>query len=393
MESALESSMNTALLFITTFSGVNAVMFQRDTNLLSLPSPFVSARENEIALQTLQNAKDRTACFLQDCCQICYCILNAEDKAALIGPYRSGKHPSAQVVEHMFRLKSQRDDFIHYYKTLPLLTLEQIKLVARTLFTSLYGSQIQSFETEINIQNYMKGQLPPIPDEPDEQDASSSVKNTGMMFYYIEQVRSGNYERAVSTYHKMMRGRAESFYLLGIVEGTSLLRTLTVVALHRARVPDTASTALLNEFKLKIRRVTSLEEARHLSEKMIEQSCALVRSYWSGKYSQSISIAIDYIHRNIASPLSISEIAEIVSLTPNCFSSKFHEEVGVPATAYISKLRLRTAAELLVYTNLSIGDICAHVGMMDSNYFSRTFKKEYKMTPSEYRKLGKAPES
>ena len=72
---------------------VNAVMFQRDTNLLSLPSPFVSARENEIALQTLQNAKDRTACFLQDCCQICYCILNAEDKAALIGPYRSGKHP------------------------------------------------------------------------------------------------------------------------------------------------------------------------------------------------------------------------------------------------------------------------------------------------------------
>jgi AraC-like DNA-binding protein len=212
------------------------------------------------------------------------------------------------------------------------------------------------------------------------------------MFYYIEQVRSGNYERAVSAYHKIMRGRSETFYLLGVIEGTSRLRTLTAVALHRARVPDTAATALLDEYKLKIRHTTSLEESRHLTEKMIEQSCALVRSYWSGKYSQSISIAIDYIHRNIAFPLSVAEIAELVNLTPNSFSSKFHEEVGIPATAYISKLRLRTAAELLVYTNLSIGDICAHVGIMDSNYFSRSFKKEYKISPREYRKLGKAPE-
>ena len=392
MKTVLEAAINTGLLFITNFSGINAVMFDRDISSIQLPSPFVSDKENEMALQALRDAKDRTACFLQDRCRVRYCILVAGEKAALIGPYRSEKHISDQIPDGFFSSRNRREEFLQYYKRLPLLTIEQSKLLARTMFVSLYGDEVHSHEQEINFQSFLKGELPPIPEESDTEDSLASVRDTGTMFYYIEQVRSGNYEKAVSAYHKMMRGRVESFFLLGIVEGTSRLRTLTAVALHRARVPDTASTALLDEYKNKIRRTTNLEDVRRLSERMIEQSCALVRSFWSGSYSQSISIAIDYIRRNLSNPLSVSEIAELVNLTPNCFSAKFHEEVGIPATAYINRLRMRTAAELLVYTNLSVGSICTHIGLMDSNYFSRCFKKEYKMSPSEYRKLGKAPE-
>lgn len=190
----------------------------------------------------------------------------------------------------------------------------------------------------------------------------------------------------------MMQGRISAFSLIDVVEGTSRLRTLTIVALHRARVPDTSTNALMDDFKLKIRMTANLPDMKRHSERMIERSCALVRSNWSSNYSQSIGIALDYIHRNLSRPISVIEIAEAVSLTPNCFSTKFHEEVGIPATAYISKQRMRTAAGLLVYTNLGISSICTHVGMLDGNYFSRCFKKEYGLSPTEFRKAGKLPD-
>ena len=109
MQQDLKAAVNTGLLFISTFGGVNAVMFEPDNNKLQLPSPYISDKENTIALQAFQAAKDRTACFLQDCCQIRYCILKMEDMAALIGPFRSEKHPSNEVIEPLFKLKTQRD--------------------------------------------------------------------------------------------------------------------------------------------------------------------------------------------------------------------------------------------------------------------------------------------
>ena len=54
---------------------------------------------------------------------------------------------------------------------------------------------------------------------------------------------------------------------------------------------------------------------------------------------------------------------------------------------YINKLRMEQAQKLLRNTKLSIPEICYRIGIMDSNYFTRCFKKEYGMPPREYRKI------
>ena len=43
------------------------------------------------------------------------------------------------------------------------------------------------------------------------------------------------------------------------------------------------------------------------------------------------------------------------------------------------------AKELLATTQLSMKEICAKVGYSDPNYFSKTFKKNVGVTPTEYR--------
>lgn len=392
MTPTAEASLNTGLLFISTFYGLNTVMFGREAPDFVLPNPYASERENQLARQVMSAAGDKTGCFFEDCSCVSYCLVMIEEKAVLIGPYRTRQLRSFEVPDHLAKPRSAQDRFLEFHKGLPPVTPEQIKLIVRTLFVSLFGAEVHSAEQEINLRTYTKGELPPISRLSESEQGYDSVRSTGTMFYYMEQVRSGNYEKALAAYHKMMHGRVNSFILICIVEGTSRLRTLTAVALHQARVPDSSAEALLDDYKLKIRMTTNLDDMRRHNEKMIEQSCALVRSCWSKSYSQSIGMAVDYIHRNLSRPLTVNEISEVVNLTPNCFSTKFHEEVGIPATAYINRQRMRTAARLLIYTNLGIKNICTHIGMMDGNYFSRCFKKEYGLTPSQFRRQGKIPE-
>ena len=52
---------------------------------------------------------------------------------------------------------------------------------------------------------------------------------------------------------------------------------------------------------------------------------------------------------------------------------------------YLTSIRMEKAKELLSGSSLSMKEICAQVGYADPNYFSRTFKKNVGLTPTEYK--------
>ncbi|MBK9017363.1 MAG: response regulator [Saprospiraceae bacterium] len=58
---------------------------------------------------------------------------------------------------------------------------------------------------------------------------------------------------------------------------------------------------------------------------------------------------------------------------------------GEPPNAFIRKIRLHQAKEMLETTELNISEIAYSVGFNDPNYFSRAFHKEFGKAPSEYR--------
>ena len=76
----------------------------------------------------------------------------------------------------------------------------------------------------------------------------------------------------------------------------------------------------------------------------------------------------------------------IISVIRNDFVKKYKWFTEEEMTEYIALLRCKKAANLLKKTNLPIQEISSYVGYSDNNYFAKVFKKNYDMTPTEFRK-------
>lgn len=97
--------------------------------------------------------------------------------------------------------------------------------------------------------------------------------------------------------------------------------------------------------------------------------------------------ALLYIQLNFQDTLSITDIANHLSIDRSYLHRVFKKSLNTSPQEYILNLRLEKAAELLSTTSLTIGDISRSVGYNDTMLFSKTFKKYKYCTPSIYRKL------
>lgn len=84
-------------------------------------------------------------------------------------------------------------------------------------------------------------------------------------------------------------------------------------------------------------------------------------------------------------PLSVSEYAEILSVTPNYLNKAVKTRTHRTAIDWIEIARINIAKKLLKDPAISIADISSMVGLPDQSYFSRFFKKKTGQTPSEFR--------
>lgn len=102
-------------------------------------------------------------------------------------------------------------------------------------------------------------------------------------------------------------------------------------------------------------------------------------------HNQKIRDALNYIRENYQKRLTVSEIANHISMSPEYLSSLFHEETGTTIPAYITDLKIRQAHALLLYTDLSILQISEILSFSSQSYFQTLFKKKTGMTPAEFR--------
>ncbi|MCF8247048.1 MAG: helix-turn-helix domain-containing protein [Saprospiraceae bacterium] len=83
--------------------------------------------------------------------------------------------------------------------------------------------------------------------------------------------------------------------------------------------------------------------------------------------------------------LGAEELSRAVHLSQSQLYRKMNALTGEPPNAFIRKIRLHRAKEMLESTELNISEIAYSVGFNDPNYFSRAFHKEFGKAPSEYR--------
>lgn len=103
--------------------------------------------------------------------------------------------------------------------------------------------------------------------------------------------------------------------------------------------------------------------------------------------SELVDNVVWYIEQHFREEISLGELAEHFFVVPAYLSRKFKERKKCTVMQYLENIRLRKARELLETSSLPISDIAQEVGYNDSNYFARSFRKVYGVSPREYRNL------
>lgn len=103
--------------------------------------------------------------------------------------------------------------------------------------------------------------------------------------------------------------------------------------------------------------------------------------------SKPIRLAKQYITEHYNENISLEIVSGHIGLNPAYFSSVFKKTTNQNFMDYVTKIRMENAKLFLSQSNKDIADIANEVGYSDIKYFSRLFKKNANLTPSEYRKL------
>ena len=98
---------------------------------------------------------------------------------------------------------------------------------------------------------------------------------------------------------------------------------------------------------------------------------------------QRVSLFVQYSYKT---PITPKSIAKAHFVNQSYLSRHFKANTGMTLTDYINKVRLENSKVLIRTSALPISVVALNVGYTDANYFVKLFKKQFGMTPTEYRK-------
>lgn len=120
-------------------------------------------------------------------------------------------------------------------------------------------------------------------------------------------------------------------------------------------------------------------------ESRIEFSCTNISHRKQDSSNDAIAASKAYIEANYTKNITLEDVSREVNISSYYLSRIFKEETGENFIDYLTDLRIEKAKELLSTTQYSMKEICVMSGYSDPNYFSKTFKKNVGVTPTEYR--------
>ena len=102
-------------------------------------------------------------------------------------------------------------------------------------------------------------------------------------------------------------------------------------------------------------------------------------------YIQRINKVVAYINNHLDETLDLKKLANEAALSDFHFHRIFKALKGEAIGGYITRLRLEATARLLRYTTLTIEEIAFNIGYETTASLSKAFKKQYGISPTEYR--------
>lgn len=280
-----------------------------------------------------------------------------------------------------------------YYDQLPVVENgETMELFAQTLAAQLYGENFSvgyaredpSSPYEAQIRDNAAKEFQP-------EDLDKLEKRYELEEKMMDAISQGNTERAI----RAIRDPAYSGSLEVRFSNTlasarhylTVLNTLCRKAAQRGGVHPVYLDEISRRYSVEINHLGTQEKSRTLAAEMLQGYCALVRESGISGFSPIVQRIIHYISLHLEdADLTLAGLAHAFSLNKSYLASRFKRETGSTVTSFINKRRMDRAVSLLGSRDVPIQEVASACGFSDLTYFTRVFKREKGITPSDYRK-------
>lgn len=184
------------------------------------------------------------------------------------------------------------------------------------------------------------------------------------------------------------KSRFETKYMNPITNN----RQLEVHVIRRGH--PTSDQILSNLYRLK--QLNAAADSEFQTRNILSETWLLLMKDIQTHYQKKASInferqdrfrsMISYIHCHYMEKIMLSQIADAAGISEREATRCFQSAIGQSPMEYLIQYRLNQSKKLLMESDLTITEISYLCGFTDSAYFGKAFRKEYGMTPSNYRR-------
>lgn len=103
-----------------------------------------------------------------------------------------------------------------------------------------------------------------------------------------------------------------------------------------------------------------------------------------GLSRRALTRALAYIEAHLGDEVSLDDLAGAASISRFHFARLFRASTGHSPMAFLLRLRIARAQDMLHAGNRRIAEIAAALGFFDQSHFARTFRRLTGQSPREY---------
>lgn len=256
-------------------------------------------------------------------------------------------------------------------------------------FYNISGIRISIHDTEFNeIYSYPKDKAPfclKMQENSEilkdclknDADAFSKVLKSGEV--YIYKCHRGLYEAVAPIYHY---GALSGYLMMGQICDTDKTTKLQISKRASEILKNQSEAESITETVKAINR-NMIFSYINIMKVLAEYLTSTNKSFEQNENLPKL--VAEYINKNYPYKISLSILSQKFECCNATLTNSFKKEYKMSIMTYISKIRLKKAAEMLQKSRKSIKEISNLCGFSDQNYFSKVFSKHYGCSPSKFK--------
>lgn len=142
---------------------------------------------------------------------------------------------------------------------------------------------------------------------------------------------------------------------------------------------------LLKEFNQEIEGFERVEKFFYKIQSIVETFLDGIFALADKKHLAIVKNARVFIMENYSTPLTVTDVAEHLYISPSHLSRLFREELDCTINDYLTRVRVEQAVEMMKKPEFSVAQVSKAVGFQNQSYFSKVFRKYIGVTPLIYK--------